>query len=336
MLENILTKNGRALLGIAFSFLLSNASLEAVRACVHWTSGEDQILEEGVKRYGTSNWTAVATLVPDRTPDQCRQRWYGTLDPAINKRQWSKEEDQILMDTYLRVGRRWAVIAARLPGRTDHQCRSQYIFLTAAHQQRVAARLPAPPVPMVDPAGVAVGGNRAAVAGAADPANPPPVRPPAPPVPMVDPAGVPAGGYGYGDWDLALDEIDFAFPISPIEGVPVGDGYGYGDPAAVANVAGLAPLSARLLAAPLPASRPALPVPIFVQTRVPADKTMLTDAIFDHEDCEFFEKLRGVPVGDGYRAAATGAVGFANPLSDLASALNDEEFDPWSIQDYGF
>jgi hypothetical protein len=61
----------------------------------------------------------------------------------------------------------------------------------------------------------------------------------------------------------------------------------YGDPDAAADVADLAnPF-------------PTLPAPVVDQARVPADKTMLTDAIFDHEDCEFFEKLRGVPVGDG-------------------------------------
>ncbi|MDR1366595.1 MAG: hypothetical protein LBJ13_01665 [Puniceicoccales bacterium] len=56
MLKNISFKNGKALLCIAFSFLLSNASLGAVKARVYWTPGEDQILEVVVAaRYSRCN-----------------------------------------------------------------------------------------------------------------------------------------------------------------------------------------------------------------------------------------------------------------------------------------
>jgi hypothetical protein len=67
MLKNILTKNGRALLCIAFSFLLSNASLGATKAYRSWTSEEDQVLINGVRIHGAGNWAAIAEQLPGRT-----------------------------------------------------------------------------------------------------------------------------------------------------------------------------------------------------------------------------------------------------------------------------
>jgi hypothetical protein len=78
---------------------------------------------------------------------------------------------------------------------------------------------------MVDPAGVSAGGEY----GYGDPTTvDAPAHLPLDPVFMFIQAGLSVGGYGYGNLDLALDEVGFAFPIFPIEGEPVGE-YGYGD-----------------------------------------------------------------------------------------------------------
>ncbi|MDR1366445.1 MAG: hypothetical protein LBJ13_00865 [Puniceicoccales bacterium] len=227
MLENILAKNGRALLGIAFSFLLSNASLEAVRACVHWTSGEDQILEEGVKRYGTSNFATIAKQLPGRTGNQCRQRWnriliLRTLNPNPNRgRPWTEEEDQILIDARRR-GARWITIAARLRCRTPEQCRNRFVSLTT-RQQRAAARLLAPsPAPAVVQAEVPAGGAATGELFA----------------PRDVQAGVPVGD-GYGDPDAVDGEDDqqaeaYLTPeMEEDEDESESEEDGYGDPNAV-------------------------------------------------------------------------------------------------------
>ncbi|MDR1366348.1 MAG: hypothetical protein LBJ13_00350, partial [Puniceicoccales bacterium] len=175
MLENILTKNGRALLGIAFSFLLSNASLEAVRTYRSWNLEEDHLLRRAVETLGAVNWTAIAALFPGRTATQCRQHWNDYLNPAINRGPWTKAEDRDLVAAHRR-GDGWAAIAGQLSNRTGQQCRCRFESLIAL-QQRAAARLPASsPAPAVVQAEVAAGGNPAAAAGAADPADPRPSR----------------------------------------------------------------------------------------------------------------------------------------------------------------
>jgi hypothetical protein len=49
-----------------------------------WSKKEDRTLIQGVKKHGNS-WVAVAALIPGRTNTQCRQRWYRSLDPNMDK-----------------------------------------------------------------------------------------------------------------------------------------------------------------------------------------------------------------------------------------------------------
>ncbi|MDR1366344.1 MAG: hypothetical protein LBJ13_00330 [Puniceicoccales bacterium] len=245
MLENISSKNGKALLGIAFSFLLSNASLGAAGTRHIWTLEEDQILVEGVAIHGARNWEGIAKRVPGKTGHQCRERWMIISKPnPRRKRSWSKDEDQILMNARRRRNG-WTAIAGQLSDRTPQQCRDRFLSLTT-RQQRAAARLSAPspapadgdgaavdgavglqpvrrcqqrvavymgprpalPVPMVDQAGVAADGDGAAATGAVGPANPPPVRPPAPPPPSAHFLDSASDNEEFNLWDvMSEDEI---------------------------------------------------------------------------------------------------------------------------------
>lgn len=37
----------------------------------------------------------------------CRKRWFHSLDPALRKGRWSKEEDELLLAAYKRLGPAW-------------------------------------------------------------------------------------------------------------------------------------------------------------------------------------------------------------------------------------
>jgi hypothetical protein len=193
MLKNISSKNGKALIGIAFSFLLSNVSLGAAGIYNDWTPEEDQILEEGVETLGVSNWDEVAALVPNRTPEQCRDRWIRLSKQNPNRgRPWTEEEDRTLIAARRR-GDRWTVIAGLLQGRTEIQ--GQYRFPVAVANAvfpaplppRLPASRPALPFPRVVQAEVPAGGNPAAVADAVFPALLPPRLPASQPAPLQGP-----------------------------------------------------------------------------------------------------------------------------------------------------
>ena len=42
---------------------------------------------------GPKKWSEIAKYLPGRIGKQCRERWYNHLDPNINKKGWTEEED---------------------------------------------------------------------------------------------------------------------------------------------------------------------------------------------------------------------------------------------------
>jgi hypothetical protein len=77
-----------------------------------WTPEEDAILIEAVRKLGT-DFTAVASLIPGRTNERCRDRWF----------RWTPEEDAILIEAVGKLGKDFTVVAALIPGRTREKCR---------------------------------------------------------------------------------------------------------------------------------------------------------------------------------------------------------------------
>ncbi|KAG1874714.1 hypothetical protein DFJ58DRAFT_877886 [Suillus subalutaceus] len=92
-----------------------------------WSDEEDSRLRLAVQAYGTS-WVYVASAIPGRHNDQCRDRWNDILNPAVTKGRWTEEEDQDLLTTVQQLGTSsWKEISNRLgSGRTDSMCRNRY------------------------------------------------------------------------------------------------------------------------------------------------------------------------------------------------------------------
>ncbi|CAN6649355.1 hypothetical protein TRVA0_023S01970 [Trichomonascus vanleenenianus] len=92
-----------------------------------WTEHEDKVLVEAHKKMGPV-WHRIAQLIPGRTDDQCSKRYNDVLDPKISNRlrQWSPEEDQLLLDLVKKYGTRWRTIANEMDGRTGLTCRNRW------------------------------------------------------------------------------------------------------------------------------------------------------------------------------------------------------------------
>jgi hypothetical protein len=99
-----------------------------------WSEEEDIKLKDAFTTHGGKNWDAIAVLVPGRKTNQCRCRWYKTLDPNIvvqatgrKGKRWSKYEDIQLKDAVQTHGaKNWGAIAVLVPGRTHAQCYSRW------------------------------------------------------------------------------------------------------------------------------------------------------------------------------------------------------------------
>lgn len=85
-----------------------------------WSRDEDSRLRLAVQAHGTS-WVDVASAVPGRNNDQCRDRWNDILNPAVAKGKWTEEEDQDLLAAVQQLGiPNWKEVSNQLgSGRTD-------------------------------------------------------------------------------------------------------------------------------------------------------------------------------------------------------------------------
>ncbi|KAF8803849.1 hypothetical protein BYT27DRAFT_7108914, partial [Phlegmacium glaucopus] len=92
-----------------------------------WTTDQDQRLIDSVKSCGISNWQLVARNVsPHATASQCQNRWCKSLDPALQRGNWTEEEDDRLRKAVAGYGSSWIQVASAIPGRTNDQCRERW------------------------------------------------------------------------------------------------------------------------------------------------------------------------------------------------------------------
>ena len=91
-----------------------------------WTNIEDEILKAAISKYGPQQWARVSSLLNRKTAKQCKARWMQWLDPGIRKVEWSKEEDEILLQKAKEMSTQWETIAKMIVGRTANQCIERY------------------------------------------------------------------------------------------------------------------------------------------------------------------------------------------------------------------
>ncbi|XP_023550424.1 transcription factor MYB33-like isoform X1 [Cucurbita pepo subsp. pepo] len=92
-----------------------------------WTSAEDEILIEYVKKHGEGNWNAVQKHSGlSRCGKSCRLRWANHLRPNLKKGAFTEEEEHLIIELHAKMGNKWARMAAHLPGRTDNEIKNYW------------------------------------------------------------------------------------------------------------------------------------------------------------------------------------------------------------------
>lgn len=96
---------------------------------VKFSSEEDARLLKAVKQYGTCHWKLIAQMLDGRNARQCRERWANYLNPDIAQKEWTPEEEALLMQKYNQLGPKWHSIAYYFKKRSTNQIKNRYAVM---------------------------------------------------------------------------------------------------------------------------------------------------------------------------------------------------------------
>ncbi|EAX90073.1 Myb-like DNA-binding domain containing protein [Trichomonas vaginalis G3] len=95
-----------------------------------FSQAEDLLLKNLVEEAnGVVNWKDIASKMGTRSARQCRERYKNYLKPTIIKKNWTKDEDALILQKYQELGNKWESIARFLKGRSGSDTRNRYLSL---------------------------------------------------------------------------------------------------------------------------------------------------------------------------------------------------------------
>ena len=98
-----------------------------------WSSEEDKLLLEWIKKNGTKDWEACGRFVQGRKGKQCREHWNNCLSPGLVKGEWTEEEDFLIMFFYEKCNGSWKKIIPLFNGRIENDIKNRFYSQLRKH-----------------------------------------------------------------------------------------------------------------------------------------------------------------------------------------------------------
>ena len=93
-----------------------------------FSSKEDLMLKSIVNTFGAKNWKLIASMMPNKTSRQCRDRYMNYLAPGYIYSEWMEEEDLLLESKYKEFGSQWSKIQKFFPYRTANSIKNRFNY----------------------------------------------------------------------------------------------------------------------------------------------------------------------------------------------------------------
>ena len=106
----------------------------------YFNKEEDEKIKHLVKIFGTHNWEFIAHFMEGRTSKQCRDRYSNYLIPGFSKREWTIEEDELLIKLYNNNGSRWSVIQKSFPNRSQNSIKNRWNYLLRINNKTISKK----------------------------------------------------------------------------------------------------------------------------------------------------------------------------------------------------
>ena len=90
-----------------------------------WKKSEDILLRKNVLNKDKIDWKRISKKL-NRTSRQCRDRWNYIVNPNINKKPWTKDENLKLINLQIIYGNKWSFISKFFNNRTDNYIKNKW------------------------------------------------------------------------------------------------------------------------------------------------------------------------------------------------------------------
>ena len=83
------------------------------------------------------SWDEIAKQLPGRTGRQCKDRYNNYLNKVVVNKEWTQEEDEVIIQKYKELGPRWTAISNYLECRSGNNVKNRWYKYILKHTDNI-------------------------------------------------------------------------------------------------------------------------------------------------------------------------------------------------------